>query len=51
MALSESTRISLLIRIRNLADGRSWDEFDAIYRPLISGYLGGLGIKGGTSTT
>jgi RNA polymerase sigma factor (sigma-70 family) len=45
MAMSE-TRISLLIRIRNLGDGRSWGEFDAIYRPLIFGYLHGLGIKG-----
>jgi RNA polymerase sigma-70 factor (ECF subfamily) len=28
-----------------LGDGRSWDEFHAIYRPLIFGYLRGLGIK------
>jgi RNA polymerase sigma-70 factor (ECF subfamily) len=45
MAKSETTRISLLMRVRDLADWRSWDEFDAIYRPLISGYLGGLGVK------
>ena len=25
------TRLSLLVRVRNLGDGRSWDEFHAIY--------------------
>jgi RNA polymerase sigma-70 factor (ECF subfamily) len=39
------TRITLLERVRNLGDGRSWGEFHAIYRPLISGYLRGLGLK------
>jgi Sigma-70 region 2 len=39
------TRITLLERVRNLGDGRSWAEFHAIYRPLISGYLRGLGLK------
>jgi RNA polymerase sigma-70 factor (ECF subfamily) len=39
------TRVSLLVRVRNLGDGRSWDEFHAIYRPLIFGYLRGWGIK------
>jgi RNA polymerase sigma factor (sigma-70 family) len=39
------TRVSLLVRVRNLGDGRSWDEFRAIYRPLIFGYLRGLGIR------
>lgn len=41
----EATRISLLMRVRNLTDGTSWAEFDAIYRPLIFGYLRGLGMK------
>jgi RNA polymerase sigma-70 factor, ECF subfamily len=39
------TRVSLLERVRNFRDGRSWDEFYAIYRPLIFGYLRGLGLK------
>jgi len=39
------TRITLLERVRNLRDGRSWGEFHAIYRPLIFGYLRGLGLK------
>lgn len=42
--MMDSTRISLLIRVRDLADGRSWDEFDAIYRPLIFRYLRRLGL-------
>ncbi len=43
-AMSE-TRLSLLVRVRNLGDGRSWGEFHAIYRPLIFGYLRGLGLR------
>ena len=39
------TRITLLDRVRDLGDGRSWAEFHAIYRPLIFGYLRGLDIK------
>jgi RNA polymerase sigma factor (sigma-70 family) len=30
-----TTRPSLLVRLRNLQDQRSWEEFYAIYRPLI----------------
>lgn len=44
LAMSE-TRLSLLVRVRNLGDGRSWGEFHAIYRPLIFGYLRGLGLR------
>jgi RNA polymerase sigma-70 factor, ECF subfamily len=39
------TRITLLGRVRNLGDGRSWHDFHAIYHPLIFGYLRGWGIK------
>jgi RNA polymerase sigma factor (sigma-70 family) len=39
------TRLSLLVRVRNRADRSSWNEFDKIYRPLIFGYLRGLGLK------
>ena len=39
------TRVSLLERVCNLRDGRSWSEFHAIYRPLIFGYLRGLKIR------
>jgi RNA polymerase sigma-70 factor (ECF subfamily) len=44
IAMSE-TRISLLERVRNKGDSRSWSEFHAIYRPLIFGYLRGLNIR------
>src|SRR5438105_695845 len=39
------TRLSLLMRVRDLADGVSWREFHAIYHPLICGYLRSLGLK------
>jgi RNA polymerase sigma-70 factor (ECF subfamily) len=44
IAMSE-TRVSLLEKVCNLRDDRSWSEFDAIYRPLIFGYLRGLKIQ------
>ncbi len=44
IAMSD-TRLSLLVRVRNLADAASWNQFDEIYRPLIVGYLRGLGLK------
>lgn len=37
------TCLSLLARERDL--GRSWDEFEAIYRPLIVGCLRSMGLK------
>jgi RNA polymerase sigma-70 factor (ECF subfamily) len=39
------TRLSLLVRVRDVNDGESWREFYAIYKPLIFGYLRGLGLK------
>ncbi len=39
------TRLSILIRVRDLGDSESWREFHSIYRPLIFGYLRGLGLK------
>lgn len=39
------THLSLLEGVRDLGDGRRWGEFYAIYRPLIFGYLRGLGLK------
>jgi RNA polymerase sigma-70 factor (ECF subfamily) len=39
------THFSLLERVCNLRDDRSWSEFDAIYRPLIFGYLRGLKVQ------
>ena len=44
IAMSE-TRLSLLVRVRDLGDAASWHEFDEIYRPLIFGYLRSLGLK------
>jgi RNA polymerase sigma-70 factor (ECF subfamily) len=45
IAMSDHTRVSLLMRVCNLRDGRSWGEFHAIDGPLIFGYLRGLNIK------
>jgi RNA polymerase sigma-70 factor (ECF subfamily) len=45
MAMSRTTRVSLIMRVCNLRDGQSWSEFHAIYRPLIFSYLRGLNIK------
>jgi RNA polymerase sigma-70 factor (ECF subfamily) len=39
------TRLSLLARVRDHAEGASWREFYAIDQPLIFGYLRGLGLK------
>jgi RNA polymerase sigma-70 factor (ECF subfamily) len=39
------TRLSLLVRVRDIADGASWREFHAIYQPLIFSYLRGLGLQ------
>jgi RNA polymerase sigma-70 factor (ECF subfamily) len=38
------TRLSLLDKVRDLGDERSWIEFHAIYRPLIFAYLRKLGL-------
>jgi RNA polymerase sigma factor (sigma-70 family) len=39
------TRLSLLARVRNPADGRSWRDLHTVYQPLIFGYLRSLGVK------
>jgi RNA polymerase sigma factor (sigma-70 family) len=31
----ETTRVSLLLRIRDRRDARSWEEFDGLYRPML----------------
>jgi RNA polymerase sigma-70 factor (ECF subfamily) len=36
------TRLSLLVKVRDLADGESWREFHTIYQPLIYRYLRSL---------
>lgn len=38
------TRESLLGRVRNLDDRTSWEEFDGIYRPLLTGYALARGL-------
>jgi RNA polymerase sigma-70 factor (ECF subfamily) len=45
IANREPTSISLIMRVCKLRDARSWSEFHAIYRPLIFGYLRGLGLR------
>jgi RNA polymerase sigma-70 factor (ECF subfamily) len=39
------TRPSLLLRVRNLQDQRSWNEFLELYGPLILRYLRHLGLS------
>ena len=31
----DTTRISLLLRLRNSGDAKAWSQFDAIYRPML----------------
>ena len=45
MTPSPETRSSLLVRIRDASDERSWTEFVDIYAPLVYGYCGKHGIQ------
>lgn len=40
----DTTRASLLIRIRNRQDAHAWGEFDALYRPLLQKYALARGL-------
>ena len=39
------TRSSLLRRVKNLGDAASWEEFDALYRPLLVRYARARGLS------
>lgn len=39
------TRTTLLKRIKDLADGPSWEEFDRLYRPLLLRYARARGLS------
>jgi RNA polymerase sigma-70 factor (ECF subfamily) len=41
------TRPSLLLRIRNLADHKSWQEFDRMYRPLVESIARSFHLRDG----
>lgn len=45
----DTTRPSLLLRIRNRADGAAWVEFDAIYRPMLMQYARSRGLDAAVS--
>ncbi len=45
----ETTRASLLIRIRNAGDANAWREFDAIYRPMLYRYAVARGLDHATA--
>jgi RNA polymerase sigma-70 factor, ECF subfamily len=45
MTTMSMTRYSILERVRDLNDAEGWREFNLIYRPLIFGYLRGLGVE------
>ncbi len=40
-----TTRISLLLRIKDLKDADAWAEFDAIYRPILSRFAAARGLQ------
>lgn len=40
----ETTRVSLLIRIKNHRDQTAWGEFDAIYRPMLYRFATAKGL-------
>lgn len=41
----DTTRTSLLARIKDPADTRAWADFDAVYRPMVFRYARQLGLK------
>jgi RNA polymerase sigma-70 factor (ECF subfamily) len=45
MAEIPPTRVSLLIRLRDLHDAAAWGEFVALYGPLVYGYLRKQGLQ------
>lgn len=45
----DTTRPSLLLRIRDRADGAAWAEFDAIYRPMLLQYARSRGLDAAVS--
>jgi RNA polymerase sigma-70 factor (ECF subfamily) len=45
MAEIPPTRVSLLIRLRDLHDEAAWGEFVALYGPLVYGYLRKQGLQ------
>jgi len=45
VTITKTTRPSLLLRVRDLADAAAWDEFVEIYAPLIHGYALRRGLQ------
>ena len=45
MTTDQTTRPSLLIRVRDLSDGSAWAEFVEIYAPLIHRYARRRGLQ------
>lgn len=43
--MAETTRISLLERVRDLEDQEAWREFDALYRAIVTRYARFLGLR------
>jgi RNA polymerase sigma-70 factor (ECF subfamily) len=41
----QETRVSLIYRVRDPADGAAWAEFVSIYQPLLVAYLRKRGVK------
>jgi RNA polymerase sigma-70 factor (ECF subfamily) len=45
MADSPTTRLSLLVRIRDARDGQAWSQFVEIYAPLVHGFARKHGLQ------
>src|SRR5262245_19442574 len=41
-----STRISLLVRLKDLENSAAWEEFDQIYRPMLPRFVRTCGVHG-----
>ena len=40
----DTTRASLILRVRDSTDRTAWDEFDGIYRPILKRFAGARGL-------
>ncbi|TWT41968.1 RNA polymerase sigma factor [Phycisphaerae bacterium RAS1] len=40
----ETTRLSILARVKNVADADAWRQFDSIYRPILTRYARARGL-------
>ena len=46
-AVMDTTRVSLLMRIKDVRNTRAWSDFDAIYRPMLRRFASAQGLDEG----